>query len=365
MKPGAGKSQFIAQEIVNDLLHTSINIITNMPIKVQEICEYVAERSKKLTVAMLKLRLVKISREMEQQWREQKFHLADLIEHETLAPLINNSKIIIDEIANFCHAKEKDQVWIKRWEDLFGEGRHAGTEFWLITQHENKVHSTIKDHAGVFWRLSNLEDDRALFNITYGEFYSLAAAFSGKPYLSSTKICRNRRHGKKFIEEKTLYRRFNTDVFRLYDSHNAPIAGGNSGRRKHLHEEMTKWQLVRYMLKKHWKDITIRNRVVWLLLAICALPVVFYTFFRLVDYYKDAPAVEKEQTQELTQQQDQQAKPQFIQQAYKLKIEAIASHWIIIDGRMHYLGEDTPYGKLKKIDLLRCSCLIGDDTYWL
>lgn len=144
-QPGAGKTYSRVLWLVTDFLLNSDGIyITNLPLKVDLICEYVSKKTGK-SVEDIKKRIHIIPDDVMRSWRDlsdrsKKQELMRYKENNDFPPAkyfesfqLDNARIAIDEFHRYFNKKSPSDLSLL-WNDWFAEIRKLGCSFEAITQ---------------------------------------------------------------------------------------------------------------------------------------------------------------------------------------------------------------------------------------
>jgi hypothetical protein len=183
---------------------------------------------------------------------------------------ISNSRIVIDEIHNFCG--DSTPRTIKReWSKWLGEIRHRGATFRCISQAPEKVAKEIKREAQVELTLWNTAGEKdCFFKIELGDWMELYAGILGGTYRTAvfeTTILKNGH--KKNRREKPRFFTIKPEYFELYDSFSAPIAHGGKKFEgfQHEYEKRTKAELLKWFIQKNIYQISTKAIICSLVLS--------------------------------------------------------------------------------------------------
>lgn len=218
---GEGKSYITVHDLaLNRLVKYNYHLLTNLPLRVERLAEFVAEQ-RKCSAAEVAARIELIPADVLARWEagdggpweySEKFKA-------------NRYDLIIDEAHRFCPAGKID----KEWQQFLGEARHPPYSLQrvqFLTQSVTKIAKPIDVHAKVRYRLEKGDTRRGFLDVQMGDVYQLVASFTGtlSPIvfrIEETKDAEEK--WKKNAEDCFIFRK---DVFALYDTHSD--AGGSS-----------------------------------------------------------------------------------------------------------------------------------------
>ncbi len=260
----SGKTFRMVVRIVDEILpRTEGMIYTNLPLYVDEIAEYCADRHR-MNPDEVKERLHLIPRETEESWRDAGRPVYDDKGKRTgMSPLdgpweyfadrpLSGATIIIDEIHNFCGSIGTPKPVSNKWQKWLGELGHNQAIFICISQAPEKVHASIKQEVQASYTIRNTGLDRdPYFHIEFYDWFELwSGLFGGEYRIFVFEQETQKIEGKKVRGERVLYR-MGQPYFDLYDSFNKPIDSGQAADVSAFEHEY----------EKHLKKGRIRGRL--------------------------------------------------------------------------------------------------------
>jgi hypothetical protein len=258
--PGSGKSCLLVQEVYKYLVEENGVFISNLPIKKEEMIDYVCEQHPDMVRGRLEERIKLFKTEITKPWLDEQMGPWEVFQTWNID--LCGAWIVIDEIHNYCPSEsKKDSPWIKEWGRWLGELRHQGCRIEFVTQHPKKVASPIATHAGIRREIINHADERGPFGIINDDWFEMFAAFRGN-YLTSSKITELMEKNGKWVEQHTALYPLCMPWFGLYDSYSAPIAGGKAGRPKRKHEYLTRYEVIKWFIRKNWSRFIFNKTVI-------------------------------------------------------------------------------------------------------
>lgn len=240
--PGAGKSFCTVRDVYTVLCESDRAIVTNLPINVDVLCEWVARDrpGKDLTASQVRERITILEPERLERWKRQEGGPWELFE-EGLSKGIqlkdgswSGADFILDECHLYCPAtgdgrSEEVRILRKNWKSWLGEIRHEGwRRILFISQDEAKIGDQIQMHAELWYELTKGDRDRMPWvGIPFGDWYSLIASFTGVywPRIVIAEYRRDNRKSKLIFAEAV---RISPKYFPLYESY-AHKGGGTGG----------------------------------------------------------------------------------------------------------------------------------------
>jgi hypothetical protein len=186
--PGSGKSFSIVHYIVDDwLLNDEGPVWSNLPLRVDNICEYLKKRGKDPEKLRVRERLREIPPETIKSWIDDTqseasgpWEFFQEVDGEQEPDKLTGAFVVIDECHNFVTSKSHPKHK-KKWSDWLGEIRHREAVIRFISQHEMKVATVIRNHCAVFRNLVSGDVRRdPFFGIQMGDWYELKAKISGE-----------------------------------------------------------------------------------------------------------------------------------------------------------------------------------------
>lgn len=242
--PGSGKSFCCARDIYNVMCSSDRAIVTNVPIVVDVMVQWVAKARSDLTEDQIRERIYILSPERLQRWQAQEsgpWELAGeglgkgVLIGEGDKERWSGADLLIDECHLFCPSTgdgtgENVREERKRWKDWLGEIRK---ESWrrvvFISQDDTKIGKPIQQHAELGYELTNGATDRdPWFKIPYGDWYSLFASFTGV-YTPCVIVAEYRRENRRSVCTYKERVRLSPVYFQLYESFALPGGGAVDG----------------------------------------------------------------------------------------------------------------------------------------
>lgn len=223
--PGTGKTLVMVINLVEERLRDrTVRLYTNMPLRVDEVAEYVAERLK-CDPAEVAERIVIISPDLLKQWKAGRGGPWDLAGES--GEEAQGWDLVLDEVHNFCPIRSRARM--PPWEEWLGEARHEGwRHIVFISQDETKVGKPIKDHSELRFELTNSERRRdPFFAVPLQDWYELRAGYLTGTYTPCVFVKEYRRVGGRLREQHEERFWHAPKYFDLYQSYSKP--GGQSG----------------------------------------------------------------------------------------------------------------------------------------
>lgn len=227
--------------------------ISNFPIHLDKMVEVVKARHGADLAALVPSRVRMIPKEELDKWMVDDggfgpwsyFSDADL----------NGSHIAIDEIHNFC-GRHHSKAHRAKWQVWLGEIRHRGATIEFLTQSPMKVAKEIKYESGVLLELYSWETVRdPIFAIPVGDWLQFYAKLTGKwqPRIS---VIERRQVGNFWRKESVDTFHLDPELFTVYDSFSAPVAGGKAGQAKEREFQRRSWLgLTGWFLRQHFFNL--------------------------------------------------------------------------------------------------------------
>lgn len=289
--PGSGKSYCRVRWLVEDFLvnNPSGLYITNIPLCVDVIAEYVAKRlsvrgEDAPTSDDIKSRLVVIPDDTIIEW--EKLNSASqkelaAFDHYSFPPVrylqsfdLSGAHIAIDEFHKIF-GKKSPKALKALWNDWFAEIRKTGCTFEAITQSYGQMNEEYLDKCATRLELINHSDSKdPFFRIKMGDWYELKAGLFKRPVVQRV-TCRETMRGasdsgrlcwKPTGNSETFL--ITPEYFKFYDSFRN--SSGSSGSRKSPSEiygrGVWKWFFRRNILTLAWR-VLLFCFVAWLLLG--------------------------------------------------------------------------------------------------
>ena len=233
----SGKSFRLVVRICDEIIPMTDGVIyTNLPLHVDRIAEYCAEKYK-ITVEEVTARLHVIPRDVESSWRDAGMPIYNTNGQKTGAhpfdgpweyfadKRLSGSTIIIDEIHNFCGSIGTPKAISNNWQKWLGELGHNQAVFICISQAPEKVHSCIKQEAQASYTIRNTGLDRdPYFKIELYDWLELWSGLFGaeyKVFVFEQEI--QKTEGRRQKGQRKLHL-MGQPYFSFYDSFNKPIA---------------------------------------------------------------------------------------------------------------------------------------------
>jgi hypothetical protein len=273
---GAGKSFNEVVQLVDEFIPQGEGTYyTNLPLFIDKICDYCEEKYN-IDPEEIEERIHVIPQDEIKLWEQQTkepvkrgetpIGLWDYFEDID----ISNSRIVIDEIHNFC-GDSTPRAIKREWSKWLGEIRHRGATFRCISQSPEKVAKEIKREAQIELTLWNTAGEKdCFFKIELGDWMELYAGLLGGTYRTAVFETTIKKNGhKKNRKEKPRFFTIKPEYFELYDSFSAPIAHG--GKKfdgfKHEYEKRTKPELIKWFIQKNLYQISTRIIVFLMILS--------------------------------------------------------------------------------------------------
>ncbi|MEL6104662.1 MAG: zonular occludens toxin domain-containing protein [Planctomycetota bacterium] len=142
---------------------------------------------------------------------------------------ISGCHFVIDEAhvyaSDLCSKEKK-----KAWQQFCGELRHRGATVQFVTQSPGKLAREVQDECGIRQALIDAEEERDPFlRIKLYYWYQLRAKLLGRYVSSFVRLDFRDIDGKKSKVSATKWVTRSQSIFRLYDSHSAPLSGVGAG----------------------------------------------------------------------------------------------------------------------------------------
>lgn len=224
--PGSGKSFCLTRDVIERLSSGFAGkIITNLPLEVDKIADYVAAKrgGEAFEVAA---QLVLLDRDTLRAWQDGHGGPWDF----AAQGLADGNDFILDECHLFCRKSGQNvRVRNERWERWLGEVRHEGWRRCVfVTQDETKVGLPITQHAELRYELTNGERRRdPILRIPLHYWYELIASVT-REYRPSIAAVEYRRVKGKLREQHVDRYPLDPYWFQFYRSYEA--AGGGTGK---------------------------------------------------------------------------------------------------------------------------------------
>ena len=245
---GSGKSyrrcaHYLTQEF---LPHEFGTHISNFPIKMDALCEYMA-RYKGIGSDVIADRVQLIPEEILLTWRSGKSGPWEYFADRDLA----DCHIAIDEIHNYVGRYTKKDVK-QRWSEWLGELRHMGATIEFISQAPEKIAKEIEIECEKRLFLVNLAEQRdPFFGVRRADWQELRAKlFRGKVEHLIEEQERRLEFGK-WVVVDVLRLKLDPELFKVYDSFSAPQKGGKASSRGYASEgdRRSMWALLWYVFR--------------------------------------------------------------------------------------------------------------------
>ncbi|MEM8667723.1 MAG: hypothetical protein AAGG48_09425 [Planctomycetota bacterium] len=257
---GTGKSYMVTRDVVREFLPNGAGkLYTNMPYgqvpsdhafppdydgetfvdRMAQFChdEYGIEKEDVYE------RIVLIPDDVLKSWQEGLSGPADYFDE---IGDITSAWILIDEAHNYVGRHDGSGVK-KLWQTFCGELRHRGASIQLVTQFPAKLAREVNNEAGMRQALIDAEEDRdPFFNIRLADWYELRAKWLGRYDSCFVRVDIRDIDGRKTKHSNKVRVKRSQEIFRLYDTHSAPMAGGVSASGSEMKRE---WQ------KRSWPSL--------------------------------------------------------------------------------------------------------------
>ena len=211
-------------------------------------------------------------------------------------------------------------------QQVLGEIRHLKGSIEFMTQHQTKVHRTIKAAAHVRYLLTKIDeiehDD--LFGIKLGDWMQLVASWTGK-YHSRVRLQHIADTGEKEEEIKAARRNYalTPDFFRFYDSYEKPVFMEDGVELGQAPEEIPEWkrlsrfEMIFWFLGRNgsailWSKLT-RVCLLLALLISCVLAFQAYNRHKVKKIQAEREAKQAEVVQQSTESAAPVAVPRSVQ----------------------------------------------------
>lgn len=218
---GEGKSYITVHDLaLNRLVRFNNHLLTNLPLHVDLIAEYVAKQ-RNCTAEDVAKRIHLIPKDTLDNWADGHGGPWDYADTLKGTPF----DLIIDEAHRFCPPGKVD----KQWQDFLGEARHppyALHRVQFLTQSVTKVAKPIDTHAKVRYRLEKGDTRRGFMGVSMGDVYQLIGSITGTVTPLVYRVEEIKDASEKWQKNGEDAFTYRGDIFKLYDSHSD--AGGSS-----------------------------------------------------------------------------------------------------------------------------------------
>lgn len=224
---GTGKSYKAVHDTLTKHWPEGRRVITNIPMYPDKMREYYGKDSPGVTVF-----------EVPASWKNLDLDgapassLSGPWNFELFEGDISNTVIIIDEAHNFIRNKQH----AKRWGVWIGEIRHRGARVELLTQATAKLPTEILREAQDVLLLSSMNRvQEPITGLRMGDLYQIVAKIQRRP-CRITRVTTEERNGRRTRTVDKELIRLKPEIFALYNSYNAPEAGGQAGKETEVWE---------------------------------------------------------------------------------------------------------------------------------
>ncbi|MBS1368437.1 MAG: hypothetical protein HPZ91_00640 [Lentisphaeria bacterium] len=266
-QPGCGKTYSRVRWLMTDFLLNSTGLyITNLPLNVDVIADYMSQKTGKPREYFL-FRLHVIPDEEMKSWRSlndksRKQELADMKASGNFPPVqylesldLSGARVAIDEFHRYFNKKSPADVLVM-WNDWFAEIRKTGCTFEAITQDLDQLPPEFVGKVGLRTDLVPYNTVRdPFFRIPLGDWYELRAAYAG---LREQKVCQTEyRKGTSFTGRAKWVAnsvdRFSitADYFPFYNSYQKTEATGTTASVVYPADRYKKMTAL-WFLRKHF-----------------------------------------------------------------------------------------------------------------
>lgn len=218
-----GKSYVVVHDLAhNRLVRWKHKLVTNLPLRVDELSEYVAKQRNGWEPEEVAERIIKIPGEQLERWSRGEGGPWELTDE------FNDGQcdFVLDEVHNFCPKTDRQRG--QQWEDWLGEIGHTGLQrVQFITQAPEKVHPTIFAHAHARYVIEKSDRRRSKWlNIPLSDLYEVVGSLTNRYEPIVYRIEQIKDAGGKWKKNAETAYTFNPKVFDLYVSKSK--AGGQS-----------------------------------------------------------------------------------------------------------------------------------------
>lgn len=268
--PGSGKTygrgvRYLVEEW---LPYQKGDFWSNYPLRVDAIVEYMGKRFPKLDPEEIRSRIKFFPDDVVKSWRHQESTVAEFFEDKD----IRGAHIAIDEVHKFVN-RDSPKGIVQKWQDWLGELRHDGATCEFLSQHEMKVHKSIRDHAGLQRFMFNTErKPDPFFGVLMEYWYELRAGFITGEYRSKVVEAVKQDSMGKLVLSPELGRTYVLDpeLFPLYDSYSQRDgSAGKGGGRQHVFQTETKTGLLWWFFRHNWHKVGPRLLILFAAIWIC------------------------------------------------------------------------------------------------
>lgn len=233
----SGKTFRLVVRICDEVLPLTEGMIyTNLPLHVDLIAEYCADRHK-MSAEEVASRIHVIPREVEAGWRDAGMPIYNSSGQKTgtnpfdgpweyfADKRLAGSTVIIDEIHNFCGSIGTSKAISNNWQKWLGELGHNQAVFICISQAPEKVHTCIKQEAQASYTIRNTGLDRdPYFRIEVYDWLELWSGLFGMEYkIFVFEQETQKTEGRRQKGQRKMHL-MGQPYFSFYDSFNKPIA---------------------------------------------------------------------------------------------------------------------------------------------
>lgn len=243
-QPGCGKTYSRVRWLLTDFLLNSTGLyITNLPLNVDVIADYMSKKTGKGREVFL-ARIHVIPDDEMKSWRSlndksRKQELADMKASGNFPPVqylesldLSGARVAIDEFHRYFNKKSPADV-LTMWNDWFAEIRKTGCTFEAITQDLDQLPPEFVGKVGLRTDLVPYNTVRdPFFNIPLGDWYELRAAYTG---LREQKVCQTEyRKGTSFtgrakwVSNSVDKFSITSDYFPFYNSYQKTESAGTT-----------------------------------------------------------------------------------------------------------------------------------------
>ncbi len=171
---------------------------------------------------------------------------------------LKDTVLIIDEAHHYFSITHKPAVR-KRWGEWLGEVRHQGGRVELLTQADGKLPKETRQEAAEFVRLSTLDNQREpVTGIRFSDLQQLLASIRGRPCRVVVETTSEDHGGRRRRAGARRVIPLDPELFKCYDSYEAPIGGGISGKETELWERHSRPRVLGIVLARNAPQIAAR-----------------------------------------------------------------------------------------------------------
>lgn len=275
-KPGAGKSYFAVlkiSEYLEDFCRSEIQtgleherkIYTNLPLRLDEIDDYISDRLGKVVKASKYICL------LDDDFFVEKNASGKLVKVDWWEKIPEGALIVIDEVQHYLSSsKDEGGAYLKDFQLYISTHRHRRHDLIFLTQHTDNINKVCLNMAADAYHVINIKG-RVLpfFGIPFADIDVVKQAWGYDQQYAN--ILYGNYLGRAFKAESTLHILLKPDIYNLYKSH----FSSESSDRPSLH--LTKFGSVVWFLRRHLWHLFFKAVLVWLVLhltwnVICKLP---------------------------------------------------------------------------------------------